>query len=68
MGPVTMLPHVGALPRTEIAASVRNRNVETGLGQYAAHVGGHVVGAFRSVGVARIAIGREPRHEGLEIA
>ena len=63
-----VLPQIHALPRPERELAVLDRDREVGLRQHAAHVRRHVVRAFGRVDETAVAVRREIRHEGLEVA
>jgi len=63
-----MLPKINALPGSQGAAAPRNRNVQIGLRQYAAHMRRHVIRALCSVYEHRVAIRDLSRHESLKIS
>ena len=56
-----MFPKVDSLPGSEREASVSNRNVYRRLGQNTADVRGHIVGAFATVTIQRVAVDNQPR-------
>lgn len=64
---VTVFPEIDALPGSQGAAAIRDREVQVRLGQYAADMRGHVIGAFRRVRVGRIAVWCNPGHERFQV-
>ena len=62
-----MFPEVHALPCAQVASPVAYREIQVSVRDNAANMRRHIVRAFLSVRVRRIAVGGDSRHEGLEV-
>lgn len=63
-----VFPQIQSLPRSERAATAAHRYAEARLGEYGAHVCGHIVWAFIVMGEHGITVRNQIGHEGFEIS